>query len=81
MMVVAGVVVIASGSSSLVSPNPTPNAGNMVKAGIAVLTASWVILVGWAIFSIPNTHHVSSNLAHRDGTLVRYSASNLAEKD
>jgi hypothetical protein len=76
MLVVAGVVILALGASDLQKPNPKPSDQTLIKAGISILTASWVILVGLSAGTlISNNHHAKSGTAHRDGTLVRISDS------
>ena len=72
-LVAAGVILTAIGSSKLQRIDESiDNAEKMVKAGIALLTAAWGILVGLAglSFAAPRTKY---GAVVRAGTIVSFS--------
>ena len=71
MLVAAGVVLTAIASSKLQRhEQPIEKAERKVKAGMAILTISWVVLVGWTGLAFLGPRRTSS--VARQGTLVSY---------
>jgi hypothetical protein len=70
VLVMTGIAILAVGVSSLEGPQPKPGDENMVKVGISLLTASWVVLLGWVGISVLPNRGSSRAVAHREGTIV-----------
>lgn len=67
--VIAGVALTAAGSSKLqAKEQPIEKAEQLVKAGMAILTVTWAILVGWTALSL--TAPRAQNVKARAGTVV-----------
>lgn len=52
MVVVGAVALLASGASSMEGQSPQTSGFDLVKAGISLLTVSWVALVFWAVITM-----------------------------
>ncbi|KAF4462933.1 C6 zinc finger domain-containing [Fusarium albosuccineum] len=51
-LVTAGLALLAVGLSGLQSADPTANDAKIVKIGAGILTASWVILMIWSLYTL-----------------------------
>lgn len=67
---VAGVGILASGSSSLQGGEATPDDLTMVKAGISILTAAWVVLIAWSAITLARPGRHGSAALYGAGTKV-----------
>ncbi|KAL7783810.1 hypothetical protein V8C37DRAFT_35071 [Trichoderma ceciliae] len=52
LVVTSGIAILATGASKLQSSHPEPIDGSLVKAGIALLTLSWVLVVAASLWTL-----------------------------
>ena len=72
-MVASGVGLVGAGASALQTGHGTQNDLVLVKVGISMLTATWVMLCVWTGISFLPSQHVRTAAVYGDGT----KASNL----
>ncbi|OJJ49488.1 hypothetical protein ASPZODRAFT_129966 [Penicilliopsis zonata CBS 506.65] len=71
VLVTSGIALVAVGASNLESAHPSSNDFTLVKAGMGVLEACWVILALWAVSSLFSKSR--NALAYKEGTTLLYS--------
>lgn len=74
VMVAGATAILAVGASALQSSSPMPSDLSKVKAGIAILTLAWVVLVGWSIQSWFRRSDNPNMVASRAGKQVSHNS-------
>lgn len=69
--VIVGVILLAIGSSALQGGKPDPKDFTMVKAGISILTVSWVGLVACALLTLVMNRNTGASFALHSASQVR----------
>ncbi|KAI1363184.1 hypothetical protein F5Y08DRAFT_251708 [Xylaria arbuscula] len=73
LIVATGVALVGTGASALEqSSNATQSDLVLLDVGVALLTASWLILCFWTAISFRSSHHVEAAVAHIEGTVLLY---------
>ena len=73
MLVVAGVVLTAAGSTKLQEhEQPLEKAEKIAEAGISILAVAWGVLVGWTGFSFIAPRGRNSSLARAGNVVSTY---------
>ena len=75
-LIVAGVAVVAVGAAALTGDSPKPGDLTLVQVGMALLVASWAVLLLWGLLSLlPSQCQWSGNPGFSTGTTVSASLS------
>lgn len=70
VIVTSGVAILATGASSLESDDPKSTDASLVKAGIALLTLSWAIVVAASVWTLARPGKFTNQTSAAPGTKV-----------
>ena len=70
-LIVTGVAVVGVGAAALTGDNPKSGDLTLVQVGMALLEASWAVLLLWGLLSLlPSQCHWTGNPGFSTGTTV-----------